>query len=371
MEKLSMKRYGWMILLLPLWLSPFVYADDDDEEEEGPVELVFSAAERAELGIVTAAVGLQTLAPEVKAPGEVRLNAYRTTQIAPRIDAQVVARHARMGESVDTNAALVTLTSVDMADAVGDLLVSDREWQRVKSLGRDVVSEARYVQAEVARQQAHAKVLAYGMPKSQLDRLLKTADLTQATGAFTLYAPHAGMVIEDAFVVGEVVEAGRLLMEVSDLSTLWVEARVDPELAASIDVGDAVRVSANDHTWTSGKVSQRYQRLNEATRTLGIRIDVPNDGTMVPGQFVNIAVQTGTGVPRLAVPRAAVLLVLGTPMVFKLEADTFEPQPVEVGLNAGEWTIVTAGLEAGDVIATEGVFELKSLLLKSQIGDAD
>ena len=357
-----MKRFSWMILLLPLWLSPFVYADDD-HEEEGPVELVFSAAERAELGIVTAAVRLQTLAPEVKAPGEVRLNAYRTTQIAPRIDAQVVERHARMGESVDADAPLVTLSSVDM--------VSDREWQRVKSLGRDVVSEARYVQAEVTRQQAHAKVLAYGMPKSQLDRLLKTADLTQATGAFTLYAPHAGMVIEDAFVVGEVVEAGRLLMEVSDLSILWVEARVDPALAASIDVGDLVRVSADDQTWISGKVAQRYQRLNEATRTLGIRIDMPNDGTMVPGQIVNIAVQTGTGVPRLAVPREAVVLVLGTPMVFKLEADTFEPQPVEVGLNAGEWTIVTAGLEAGDVIASEGVFELKSLLLKSQIGDAD
>jgi cobalt-zinc-cadmium efflux system membrane fusion protein len=363
-----MNRMNWIFLLPLLLPMGWVHAQ---EGEEGAVELIFSAEERAEIGIVTATVELRMLAPEIKAPGEVRLNAYRTTQIAPRIDAQVVERHARMGDVVDTGAPLVTLSSVEMADAVGDLLVSDREWQRVKSLGRDVVSETRYVQAEVSRQQAHAKVLAYGMPSSQLDRLLKTADLTQATGAFTLYAPHAGVVIQDAFVVGEVVEAGRLLMEVSDLSTLWVEARVDPELAASIDVGDPVRVSTNDRTWTSGKVSQRYQRLNEATRTLGIRIDVANDGALVPGQFVNIAVQTGTGVPSLAVPREAVVLVLGAPMVFKLEENRFEPQPVEVGLNAGAWTAIAAGLDAGDEIAVEGVFQLKSLLLKSQIGDAD
>jgi len=365
-----MKRYGWVVLLLPLFFPAGVYAGDGDAEE-GPLRLISSAEEREQLGIVTAAVELQTLIPEIKAPGEVQLNAYRTTQIAPRIDAQIVERHALMGDAVEMGASLVTLSSVEMADAVGDLLITDREWRRVKSLGRDVLSEARLMQAEVSRQQAYAKVLAYGMPSSALRHLLENADPGQATGDYTLYAPHAGVVIQDAFVVGEVVDAGRLLMEVSDVSTLWVKAQVDPELAASIEVGDEVRVSSDDRTWTSGKVAQRYQRLNEATRTLGIRIDVANDGALYPGQFVNIAVQDGTGVPSLAVPRDSVALVLGTPMVFKLEGEEFEAQPVEVGLSAGGWVTIAAGLEAGDQIAVVGVFQLKSLLLKSQIGDAD
>lgn len=363
-----MKSVAW-IVLLPLLVSiPWVHAQEEEEVEA--VELVFSAEEREELGIDVSTVGKRTLFPEVNAPGEVMLNAYATSQIASRIEAQVIARHARMGESVEAGAPLVTLSSVDVADAVGDLLVNDREWQRVRNLGRDVVSESRYVESEVARQRAYAKALAYGMPRQELERLIENADVSEATGEYTLYALQAGVVISDAFVLGEIVEGGQLLMELSDLSVLWVEARVDPELAASIAVDDAVRVSADDRSWVNGVVVQRSPRLDEATRTLDIRIEV-QDSALNPGQFVNIAVRTGAGLPGIAVPDAAIMLIQGTPMVFKLEGDEFEPQPVETGLKADGYTAITAGLDEDDTIAVAGVFQLKSLLLKSQIGDAD
>ena len=35
----------------------------------------------------------------------------------------------------------------------------------------------------------------------------------------------------------------------------------------------------------------------------------------------------------------------------------------------GGWTVIEAGLEEGDVIATSGVFHLKSMLLKSSLGE--
>ena len=364
-----MRKLAWIVLLPLLVSMAWVHAEEEEEEEA--VALMFSAEERGELGIEIAAVSERTLFPEVNAPGEVMLNAYATSQIASRIEAQVVARHARMGEAVDAGAPLVTLSSVDMADAVGDLLVNDREWRRVKNLGRDVVSESRYVEAEVARQRAYAKTLAYGMPRQELERLIKNADVSQATGEYTLYALQPGVVIRDAFVVGEVVEAGQMLMELSDLDVLWVEARVDPELASAIAVGDAVRVSADDRTWVTGEVVQRAPRLDETTRTLDIRIEVQKTGALYPGQFVNIAIRTGAGIPSLAVPDAAIKLIQGTPMVFKLEGNKFEPQPVETGLKVEGYTAITAGLDDDATIAVAGVFQLKSLLLKAQIGDAD
>ena len=114
-----MNRVAWIVLLPMLVCIPWVHAEEEEEEEA--VELVFSAAEREELGIEVAAVSERTLFPEINAPAEVMLNAYATSQIASRIEAQVVARHARMGETVDAGAPLVTLSSVDVADAVGDL----------------------------------------------------------------------------------------------------------------------------------------------------------------------------------------------------------------------------------------------------------
>lgn len=364
-----MKHHAWLFLLLPLCLPAWAVADEDDEE--GPVELVFSAEQRAELGIATAVVERRALTPEIMASGEVMLNAYRTSQVAPRIDAQVIERHARMGDNVKAGAPLVTLSSVDMAEAVGDVLVDDREWQRVAKLGRDVVSEARFIEAEVNRQQAYARVLAYGMPKTELNRLLSNANASQATGEYTLYAPHDGVVIRDAFVIGEVVDAGRLLMELSDVSVLWVEARVDPDLATRVAVDDTVRISVDGEMWFDGQVSQKSPHLNEATRTVNVRVEVANNGALTPGQFANVAIKTDAGSPVVAVPRDAVVLILGTPMVFALEGNEFEPRPVETGLRAQEWAAITAGLNAGDEIAVAGVFQLKSLLLKSQIGDTD
>lgn len=363
-----MRKVAWIVLLPFLFLIPWVHAD---EEEEEAIELVFSAEEREALGIEISRVTERVLYPEINVPGEVLLNAYATSQAAPRIEAQIVARHARMGETVEAGAPLVTLTSVAMADAVGDLLVNDREWQRVKNLGREVVSESRYVEAEVSRQRAYAKALAYGMPRPELEQLIKNADVSAATGEFTLHALQPGVVIRDEFVLGEVVKAGRLLMELSDLTTVWVEALVDPVLASAIAAGDSVRVTADDTSWVSGRVVQRSPRVDEATRTLDIRIQVEQTPSLYPGQFVSVAVRTSAGVPTIAVPDGAVMLIQGTPMVFKLEGNEFEPQPVETGLRAEGYTAISTGLDADSTIAVAGVFQLKSLLLKSQIGDTD
>jgi cobalt-zinc-cadmium efflux system membrane fusion protein len=78
----------------------------------------------------------------------------------------------------------------------------------------------------------------------------------------------------------------------------------------------------------------------------------------------------GPGRPQLAVPDESLTLIQGMPAVFKLEGgQEFHPQAVETGPSVGGWTVVLAGLEAGDTYAVEGVFHLKSLLLKSSIGD--
>jgi flagellar hook-associated protein FlgK len=65
----------------------------------------------------------------------------------------------------------------------------------------------------------------------------------------------------------------------------------------------------------------------------------------------------------------AVLLMQGVPTVFKVEGEELHPQPVQTGATLGGWTEITAGLAVGDEIVTEGAFLLKSLALKSQMGE--
>lgn len=337
-------------------------------EEEGALKM--TAAEREAQGIRTTRVEPRALTGTITAPGEVRMNAYASAQVTPRISAQVVMRHARLGEQVAKDQPLVTLSSVAMAEAQGALIEADREWQRVRKLGREVVSEQRYVGAQVARQRAYATVRAYGMSDALVERLLADGDASRATGAFDLLSPQAGTVIRDDFVAGEVAEPGRVLFEVSDLSQLWVDAQLRPEQAEKMIVGTRARVSMHGERWLDGKVVQLHQRVDEGTRTKAVRIEVNNEaGQLSPGDYVDVMIETAESEARVAVPQESVLLMQGAPTVFKLEGDELHPQPVETGVTRGGFTEIRAGLASGDEIVTQGAFLLKSLTLKSQMGE--
>jgi len=359
------------ILILFLLSSNLAYAEEENEEEAQGIPQT-TAEERQSMGIVTTPVGSQKLTGELIAPGEVTINVYRSSQVTSRISSQIIKRHARMGDVVKTGQKLLTLSSVDMAEAQGQLLVVDREWRRVKKLGRTVVSEQRYIEAQVKRQQAYANVLAYGMTESQINTLLKQDDASKATGAFELLSPQDGTVISDSFVLGQVVEPGQLLMEISDESLLWVEAQINPEDVIDIKPGTSARIYVDGDKWLNGQVVQIHRRIDETTRTLPVRIEVNNDlGLLRPGQFVKTALQTSAGSEVIAVPRGAVTLLQGERVVFRLEGNELYPQLVETGAARGDWIEIKSGLKPGNEIVTKGMFLLKSLLLKSQIGDAD
>ncbi len=343
----------------------------DGEAESNVVEM--SAAQRLAAGISIGVAGEHALNERIRLPAEVVVNAYRSASVTTRIVAEVVSRHARLGDVVKSGDRLVTLSGVEMADAQGELLIADREWQRVKMLGKSAVSERRYTAAQVLQRQALAKVLAYGMTAIQAASFIKSGDAALATGQFDLFAPQQGTVLEDDFIVGELIEPGRVLFSITDESTLWVEASAVPSDLTRFEVGEPARVSHHGEHWIDGRIVQLQHRLNDTTRRQGLRIEIDNaDDHLHPGEFTEVEISTGDGPIVLAIPDAAITLIRGTPAVFRLQADTeLHVQPVEPGQSAGGWTAIESGLTAGDKIAVSGVFTLKSLLLKSSIGDVD
>jgi len=353
----------------------FAYEQDDhageESEEHGEEENVtMTSAELREAGVVTAFVARRPLAETVSAPGEVTVNQYATMQVTPRIEAQVVTRLARMGDVVKKGQSLVTLSSVDMAEAQADLILANQEWQRVQKLGRDVVSEQRFLEAKVAAQQAKAKVRAYGMSEAQVTSLLAN-EVSAATGEFDLLANQDGTIISDAFVVGQIIEPGDLLFEVSDENRIWVEAQLSPERAALIERGAQAWVTKDGISMT-GTVVQVHHRVDEATRTLSVRIEVQNtQDSLHAGQFTDVDIQTSETEKVMAVPNQAIVFLDGQQVVFKRKGDELHPMPIDVRISKGGWTEVKAGLFGGDEIVVENAFLIKSLILKSSIGDHD
>lgn len=367
-----MKIFKYTAACLPLFLAWPLYAQDEHGHEEEEIEFItMTSAERTDAGINTGRVSLRTLSEQVRLPAEVVVNAYQSANVTTRITAQVVARHARLGDVVEEDQRLATLSSVDMAEAQGALILAESEWQRVSGLGKQAVSERRYTEAEIARRQAVAKVLAYGMTMDEINRLLASGNAALATGEFDLLAPQQGTILSDNFIVGELIEPGRVLFRISDESTLWVEASTVPSDLTEYEIGAPARIAHGDDHWIEGRVVQLHHQLDETTRRQGIRIEVDNtDDHLHPGQFVEAEIGTGEGPTVLAVPDRAITLIKGVSTVFRLEGDTeFHPQAVTTGRAAGGWTEIREGLAEADEIAVDGVFDLKSLLLKETLGE--
>ena len=317
-------------------------------------------------GIVSEAIQLRKVSDVISAPGEVVLNAYQTSSVTPRVSAQVIRRYAKLGDEVHAGQPLLSLSSVEMANAQGELLVSEREWQRVKKLGRKVVSASRYTEAKVASEQAKARVLAYGMTTKQIADFIKSGDASKANGMFQLLAPQGGTVIKDNFILGELIEPGRVLFVISDESMLWVEAKLTPSQVKLVSPGNPVLITAEGKQF-SGKVVQVHHALDESTRTLGVRVEFanPND-ELHPGVFVQTKISSNNTAQALAVPANAVLRSPdGDWMVFvEHEAGEFEPQEVELVRTVGDVSVIE-GLELGTRVVTQGAFFVQSELAKS------
>jgi cobalt-zinc-cadmium efflux system membrane fusion protein len=289
--------------------------------------------------------------------------------VSPRVESQVLGREAKLGDVVKAGDPLVVLSSVEVATTQGALIVAEQDWQRIAALGPQAVSARRYNEAKVQRDQARAKLRAYGLSEGQVRGLLK-AGSAKADGSYDLLAPAAGRVTTDEFLVGERVEPGRTLFTLVKEDSVWVEAQMAPADAEKVKPDDTVRVLAHD-TSLPGTVIQRSHQTNERTRTVPVRIEVDNRKDLLhPGELVEARIAVGGTRQALAVPAEAVVLLQNQPTVFVAKGKgQFEPAPVVTGDTREGWTVVTEGLKPGTPYVRKGAFALKARLLRSQLGE--
>jgi len=335
-----------------------------DHEEEGVIKL--TAVQMKMAGIVVESLILQRINSVITAPGEIRYNRYKTESITPRISAQLIKRHVVLGENVQAGQPIVTLSSVEMAEAQGNLLVVDQEWKRVKKLGRKTVSQRRYTEAQVNWELAKAKVRAYGMTEKQINSLIKSQDFSRANGRFDLVATTSGTVLKEDFVKGQQVEPGQQIVLISDETELWVMVNVSPKIASKFHVGNMASIRFGSRLYPA-KISQISHTLNEITRTTQIRLSVANqDDSLHAGLFVDTQIETSDEVMALALPESSVVRSPdGDWQVLVEQDETGEFKGIEIDLlriNNGK--AIIEGIKPGTPVVVKGAFFVQSELAK-------
>ena len=340
-------------------------ADHEEEAGGGIVELSAESIQAADIHVTI--LKAEFLPEIISAPGEIQLDQYRSAEVTPLIDAVVVKRHARLGDEVKAGQPLITLASIEVAAAQGELSIVANEWQRVRRLGKGVVSAKRFVQARVAYEQGRLKLRAYGLDNKQINAVV-TRRMTVALGQFQLNAPVSGTVLRDEFRVGQRINAGHSLFLIADERKVWVEANLPPLQADHIEIGVSAQINIGGH-WHGGKVIAKHHLLDEQTRTVRVRIGVaPRGEHHHAGEFVQVAIaaQGDNAKPTLAVPESALVQDdEGNWTVFvELEPGYFKQTRIRRGTTRGK-KIAIAGIAEDTPVVTEGAFYLGAELAKS------
>jgi cobalt-zinc-cadmium efflux system membrane fusion protein len=199
-----------------------------------------------------------------------------------------------------------------------------------------------------------------------------------AGGAFsiTLRAPLAGTVITRDAVVGQPVSPEQTLGTIAALDELWFLGRVLEKDLGRINLGASaeVRLNAYPNELFAGTVEYIGEQVDPTARAVTARVRLQNrDRLLRIGLFgtAAVALRGPSDAPaRLVVPRAAVTQIAGKSVVFVREPNgEFELHEVTLGRAAPGRVEVLAGLGAGEQVVTDGVFTLKSVVLKGSFAE--
>ena len=106
----------------------------------------------------------------------------------------------------------------------------------------------------------------------------------------------------------------------------------------------------------------RTNALNPQTRAVPVFYEVTNQsGRFREGMFAEITIDTSGRQTVLAVPKQAVITEQGKTFVFVFKGgESFEKRAIVLGAEGQEFHEIKSGLEAGERIVIEGIYQLRS-----------
>lgn len=308
-------------------------------------------------GVQTAVAVRDSVDRSVRAAGVVKADETRLHQVNTRVSGWVETLAVNFtGQFVQRGSPLLTLYSPELLGSQEEYL---RTRDAVARLEESSLPEVRSGTRELLAA-ARNRLLLLDAPESLIRSIEETG---VARHSVTLEAPATGYVTGKDVTAGARIEPGMTLFVISDLSRVWVEADVYEFEASRIALGaKAVVTLPYAPTYRrEARVSYVYPTLDPVTRTVRVRVELPNpDLTLRPDMLADVAItaESGQGV---IIPDDAIL-DSGTRRIVFVETDagTFDPREITLGVRSEGRAQVLAGVAAGERVVVRANFLLDS-----------
>ncbi len=296
------------------------------------------------LGVRTAAVVRESLGARFEAAGTIGFNERDVAIVQTRTAGFVERVLPRApGDVVAAGAPLAELLVPDWAGA-------QQEYLALRSAGDASLAAA-----------ARQRLLLLGMPEA-LVKQVETSGQPQARLAIP--SPITGVVQEMMVREGMSLAPGMTLARINGLGTVWLEVAVPEVQAALVAPGRVVAAEllAFPGERFEGRIAAVLPEANKETRTLRVRIELPNRGGRLKAGLVARATIAAPAASALVVPSEAVIRTGQRNLVY-VAGDTpgrYTATEVQLGREDGGRIVVTKGLQEGQQVVVSGQFLIDS-----------
>jgi Cu(I)/Ag(I) efflux system membrane fusion protein len=418
-QKWYCSMHPWIIRdgpgLCPICEMPLISMPENMAAESAPRELAVSDAAAKLMEIETSPVERKFVANEIRMVGKVQYDETRVKDITAWVPGRLDRLYVDFtGTSVRKGDHLVSIYSPELISAQAELLQAAKATKNAGEKASDYLTRSMVN----TREAAWEKLRLLGLTAAQIEEIENSGrPLTN----LTIYSPIGGVVIQKMANEGMYVTTGTHIYTVADLSHLWVKLDAYESDLPWIRYGQPVQFTPEAYPGRQfqGWISFIDPVLDAKTRTVKVRVDVPNPGgELKPEMFVRAVVKSqvtqegkvmdpnmagkwicpmhpsvvrpeagqcdicgmdlvtteslgyvAAAAPQqapLVIPESAPLITGKRAVVYVKKPDaeipTFEGREVVLGPRAGAYYLVESGLHEGEQVVTNGNFKIDSAL---------
>jgi len=318
-----------------------------------PSEFTVPVLRQQQIGVTYATVEKKPLRQTIRTVGVVAYDKQRHWDFVARVEGYVQTLHiSSRGNVVEKDQPLLTIYSPELLTTQQEFVGLLKMRDGAKASGSQTALES----AERLIESARRRLVLWNITSNQIAEMEKTRE---AKETLTLFSPFKGVVQDLPVDQGRRVMVGDHLVDIADLSVVWVWADFYQEelplLKTNLPV--VVKSSSYPDKKFTGNIAVLDPFIDESKRTGRVRLEIANsDFKLRPDMFVDVEVEIAFG-EGLAVPVSAVMPTGKRSIVFVDKGEgKLEPRFIELGRKFGGDYAINSGLTNGERVVNSANF---------------
>jgi len=330
------------------------------EREEAPT--VEIAPEQQQLiGVKTVVAQVKPMQKIIRTVGMVQYDERRLATVNTKFEGWIEKLYVDYtGKYVRKGEPLAEVYSPELL-ATEQEFINLLKWENEsKSVKNDTVGQMLASDSRAIIEGARERLRLMDISDEQINRIAQTG---KPMRTLVIYSPVSGYVVQKMAFQGYRAMPGEKLFDIADLSRIWILSDIFEYELPLIKIGDKALISLSYYPGKefSSTIDYVYPTISGDTRSAKVRFSIPNPGgKLKPQMYTDVEVKINLG-NKLVIPDDAVLDAGKRQVVYVDKGEgNFEPREVTIGMKGEGMVEVTAGLKAGERVASSANFLIDS-----------